>query len=136
MTHVSKKWIEPEVWKYITDSLTYLVKDLDNAPDTQKFLNSILSDTERLMIAKRIVLAFLLKHDVGTEKICDLLKLTPATVFRQKLWIQTHQEGFDVIFAKMERKTKRDAVKEIFYKLLQYTVSASSGNVSAITKKR
>lgn len=136
MTHISKKWIDPKVWRYVTDSLVYLIKDLNNTPDTRKFLDSILSDTEKLMISKRIVLAFLLKHNIGTDKICDLLKLTPATVARQKLWIQLHQEGFDIIFSKMEKRRKGDMAKEILYNLLDYAIRASSGNISAITRKK
>ena len=82
MPHVSKRKIEPKIQKHTLDSFTLLLKDLDNVPDTEKFLTSILSETERLMIAKRIVAAFLLRHNIESEKIQDILKLTPATISR------------------------------------------------------
>jgi len=129
MTHVSKRKIEPEIEKHILDSLTLLVKDLDSVPDTEKFLSSILSETERIMIAKRVVSAFLLRHDVESEKIQDTLKLTPATVARLKLWIQTHQEGFDVIFNKLEKQRRSEIAKKILYKILAYAIVAGSGKV-------
>jgi uncharacterized protein YerC len=136
MTHVSKKRIDPEIWKYITDSLTYLIKNLNSTTDTQLFLDSILSDTERLMISKRIIMAFLLKHNIDSENICEVLKLTPATVSRQKLWIQTHRKGFDIIISKMENRRKGDVAKEILYNILDYALRASSGNISAINRKK
>lgn len=129
MTHVSKRKIEPEIKKQILDSLTLLIKNLNNVPDTEKFLSSILSETERIMIAKRVVGAFLLRHNIESEKIQDILKLTPATVARLKLWIQTHQEGFDMIFNKLERQRQGEIAKEILFKILDYAIVAGSGRV-------
>lgn len=135
MPHVSKRKIEPKIQKHTLDSFTLLLKDLDNVPDTEKFLTSILSETERLMIAKRIVAAFLLRHNIESEKIQDILKLTPATISRLKLWIQTHQEGFDVIFDKLKKQRRWKIAKEILFKILDYAIRAGSGQVPNPFKK-
>jgi uncharacterized protein YerC len=129
MPHVSKRLIDSKIKKDTLDSFTFLVKDLNNVPDTDKFLSSVLSETERLMIAKRITAAFLLRHNIESLKIQNLLKLTPATVFRLKLWIQTHQEGFDVIFNKLEKQRRNGLTKDILYKILDYAIKAGSGRV-------
>lgn len=136
MTHISKKWIEPEIWQYITDTLTYLVKEINDTQDVKEFLSSVLTDTERLMISKRVVTAFLLRHNMSTENICEVLKITPATVTRQKMWIQLHEKGFDLIFDKLEKRRKGDIAKDTLYKILDYAIRASSGSVAAITKKQ
>lgn len=136
MPHVSKRKIEPKIQKHTLDSFTHLLKDLDNVPDTEKFLTSIFSETERLMIAKRIVAAFLLRHNIESEKIQDILKLTPATVSRLKLWIQTHQEGFDVIFDKLEKQRRWEIAKGILFKVLDYAIRAGSGQVPNFFKKK
>lgn len=136
MPHVSKRKIEPEIKKHTLNSLTFLIKDLNSVPDTQKFLSSVLSETERIMIAKRIVAAFLLRHNIESEKIQDILKLTPATVARLKLWIQTHQDGFDIIFNKLERQRRSEIAKEILFKILDYAIRAGSGRVPNPFKKR
>jgi uncharacterized protein YerC len=129
MPHVSKRLIDSKIKKDTLDSFTFLVKDLNNVSDTDKFLSSVLSETERLMIAKRITAAFLLRHNIESLKIQNLLKLTPATVFRLKLWIQTHQEGFDVIFNKLEKQRRNGLTKDILYKILDYAIKAGSGRV-------
>ncbi len=135
MPHVSKRRIEPEVMKHTLDSLTLLIRDLDNVSDTQKFLFSVLSETERLMIAKRIVAAFLLRHNIEPGKIQDILKLTPATISRLRLWIQTHQEGFDIIFDKLEKHRRWEISKEILFKILDYAIRSGSGRVPNLFKK-
>jgi uncharacterized protein YerC len=136
MPHVSKRKIEPEIQKHALDSLTLLLKDLNSVSDTEKFLFSVLSETERLMIAKRVVAAFLLRHNIESKKIEDILKLTPATVARLKLWIQTHQEGFDLIFSKLEKERKNEIAKEILFNVLDYAIRAGSGRVPNPFKKK
>jgi uncharacterized protein YerC len=135
MTHISKRKIEPKIREHILNSFTLLIKDLDDVPDTEKFLISILSETERMMISKRIVAAFLLRHNVEPCKIQDILKLTPATISRLKLWIQTHQEGFNIIFDKLEKQRKWKITKEILFKILDYAIRAGSGRVPNPFKK-
>jgi len=135
MPHISKRLVEPEVEKQILESFTSLIKDLNTFHDTDKFLSSVLSDTEKLMIAKRITAAFLLRHNIESKKIQELLKLTPSTVFRLKLWVQTHQEGFDIIFDKLERQRRSKITKEIFYKLLDYAIKASARKMPNPFKK-
>jgi len=129
MSQVSKRVIDPKIKQHTLNSLTLLIKDLNNVPDTEKFLSATLSDTEKLMVAKRIAAAFLLRHNIESIKIQNILKLTPSTVFRLKLWIQTHQEGFDIIFNKLEKQRRSEATKEILYKILDYAIKAGSGRV-------
>lgn len=135
MPHLSKRILDPKVKKDILNSLTNVVKDLNDSDDVEKFLSSVLSDTEKMMIAKRVTAAFLLRHNIESEKIQDLLKLTSGTIFRLKLWIQTHQEGFNVLFNKLEKEKRFEIAKTLFYKLLNYTIKASSGRVPNPFKK-
>lgn len=129
MPHLSKRKIDPKIEEQIKNSFTFLIKDLNNVPDTEKFLSSILSETERIMIAKRITAAFLLKHNIASTTIGEILKLTPETIARQKLWIQTHQEGFDILFNKLEKQRRSKMTKEILYKILAYAIKTGSGRV-------
>lgn len=136
MTQVSKRWIQPDIWEYINQSLIYMIKDLDNVKDVQSFLISVLTETESLMIAKRIVTAFLLRNKTTTEEICEKLKLTRSTVVRLKILIKIHKKDFDILFEKMEKQNRRKITKDIFLNILNYALRASSGNVSAITRKK
>ena len=124
MPQVSKREIDPKIKTQIIDSFALLIKDLNNITDTEKFLSSVLSETEKLMIGKRIAAAFLLRHNIESKKIQDILKLTPSTVFRLRLWIQTHQDGFDVIFEKLEKQRRTETAKNILYQILDYAIKA------------
>lgn len=129
MPHLSKRVLEPEIKKDILESFTRVVKEIDSFNDAEGFLSAVLTDTERMMIAKRITAAFLLRHNIGSERIQEMLKLTQGTVFRLNLWIQTHREGFDVLFDKLGKERRFRIAKTIFYKLLSYAIKAASGKV-------
>lgn len=127
MTHLSRRQLGLEAKKYTLDSLSYIFKEIDTKQEMDKFLNSILTETERLMISKRVVAAFLLRHNIEEAKISDTLKLTPATISRLKLWIQTRSEGFELVFKRLEKARRMLIVKKIMYKLLNYALNAALG---------
>jgi len=127
MTQISKRKLKPQVEKDLLDSFSYILKELKSKQDVDKFLFSALTDTERLMVAKRIVTAFLLKNNVEEKKISETLKLTPATITRLKMWISIRKEGFDLVFNKLEKRSNENILKQIFLKILNYSIKAAFG---------
>jgi hypothetical protein len=80
-----------------------------------------------LMVAKRVVTAFLLRNNIEEKKIGNALKLTSATITRLKMWISLRKEGFDLVFSKLEKRNKENIAKQIFYKILNYSIKAAFG---------
>jgi uncharacterized protein YerC len=129
MPQVSKRKLDEGVKKDLLDSLSYTIKELQTKSEVDKFLSSALTDTERLMISKRVLTAFLLRNNVEEKKIGDTLKLTSATITRLKMWISLRREGFDLVFSKLEKRTRENIAKQIFYKILNYSLNAAFGRV-------
>jgi uncharacterized protein YerC len=129
MSQVSKRRIDPGIEKELLDSLSYILKELKTKDDVDRFLSSVLSKNERVMIAKRVITAYLLDSGVEETKISQTLKLTNATVTRLKMWIRLNKEGFDLAFGKLKRKGAEDLGKQVLLKLLKYTSSAAFGKI-------
>ena len=127
MSQVSKRKIEPQIKKELLDSLSYTIKELKTKNEVDRFLSSALTKTERVMIAKRVLTAYLLNNNVEENKIGQTLKLTAATVTRLKMWISLHKDGFDLVFNNLKKKSAEDIVKQIFQKVLKYAVNAAFG---------
>lgn len=127
MPQVSKRKIEPRIEKDLLDSLSYSIKELKTKSEVDKFLQSALTKTERLMIAKRVLTAYLLDNGVEETKISHSLKLTNATITRFKMWIKLHEEGFDLVFRKLRKKSAEDIGKQVLLKLLKYASNAAFG---------
>ncbi len=127
MSQVSKRKLKPEIEKDLFDSFSYVIKELETKNEVDKFLSSALTDTERLMVAKRVVTAYLLKNKVEEKKIGDILKLTPSTITRLKMWINLRKEGFDLMFNKLEKRSMQNLAKQILLKILNYSIKAAFG---------
>lgn len=129
MPQVSKRRLEPQVKKDLLDSLSYTIKELKTKSDVDRFLSSALTDTERLMVAKRVLTAFLLRNSVEEKKISDVLKLTQGTITRLKKWISLRQDGFNLVFNKLGKRSREYIARQIFYKILNYSIKAAFGRV-------
>lgn len=127
MPQISKRKLTPQVKKDLLDSLSYTIKELKTKSEVDRFLSSALTDTERLMISKRVLTAFLLRNSVEEKKIGETLKLTSATITRLKMWISLRREGFDLVFSKLKKRSREDVAKQIFYKILNYSLNAAFG---------
>jgi len=127
MPQVSKRKLIPQVKKDLLDSLSYTIKELKTKNDVDRFLSSALTDTERLMVSKRVLTAFLIRNNIEEKKIGDTLKLTSATITRLKMWISLRRDGFDLVFNKLEKRSRENIAKQIFYKVLNYSIKAAFG---------
>lgn len=129
MSQVSKRKIEPKVERELLDSLSYIFKELKTKNEVDKFLSSALSKNERLMVAKRVLTAYLLDNGVEETKVAQTLKLTNATITRFKMWIELNEEGFNLVFKKLRRKSAEDLGKHMLNNLLKYVSTAAFGKV-------
>lgn len=68
MPQISRRKIEPKIKQDLLDSLSYTIKELKTKKEVDRFLSSVLTDTERLMVAKRVVSAFLLRNKVEEKE--------------------------------------------------------------------
>ncbi len=132
MTHISKRVLSDEVKKNILDSFDAIVGNLKSQNQASVFLATALTETERIMIAKRLVAAFLLRHNIDQNEIAETLKLTPATISKLRLWVKLNQKGFEFVFSQLEKERGKKIAKQILYRLLDYALKASTGNVRKI----
>lgn len=134
MPQISKRKIDSKIEKGLQDSLTYIIKELKTKNEVDQFLSSALTDTERLMITKRVVTAYLLANKIEETQIAQTLKLTNATITRFKMWIKLHKNGFDLVFKKLQKKGVEDLGKQVLLKILKYASNAAFGRVPTPTK--
>lgn len=129
MPQVSKRKIDPKIERELQDSLSYIIKELKTKSEVDQFLSSAVTDTERTMIAKRILTAYLLSNNIEESKIAQTLKLTNSTITRFKMWIKLHKSGFDLIFKNLQKKRIEDVGKQALIRILKYASSAAFGRI-------
>ncbi|MFZ5366285.1 MAG: Trp family transcriptional regulator [Patescibacteria group bacterium] len=113
MPHVSRKKLPDKILRQILETFLYVLTDIKEKERMAKFLDSFLSSTEKLMLAKRLAIAFLLSEGVEESKIAETLNVTRPTVSRMRLYLETRGLGFKPAFEKI-RKFKMLAVLKDF----------------------
>ncbi len=81
MPHVSKRKLNESVTAELEERVAALLTKA-GASTRRRVLAEILTATERLMVAKRIALVYLLARGVPTLAASDLLGVSPSTVAR------------------------------------------------------
>ncbi len=127
MSQISKRKIDKKIETDLLDALPYIFKELKTKAEMDEFLSSILTKTERLMISKRLLTAYLLHNNVEAGQISDVLKLTNASVTRLKMWISLHKEGFDLVFTKLNKRTAENAAKQLLQRFIKYIIPVAFG---------
>lgn len=82
-----------------------------------------------MMIAKRVLTAYLLENGIEETQIAQTLKLTNSTITRFKMWIKLHKIGFDLVFKKLQKKGVEDIGKQVLLIILKYASSAAFGRI-------
>ena len=87
MAQVSKRWLRPDVERKIRGLLVECVARCRDQQSASNFIDVLLTDTEKLMIAKRIAVALMLIKGNKAEEIDDKLKVSLGTVYTVKAWL-------------------------------------------------
>lgn len=129
MTHLSRGRLADDVLRQITNSFLFVLTDIKDQDSMAQFLNSFLSRTEKLMLAKRLALIYLLNEEVEETKISEILKTTLANVSRMKLKLENESIGYQRALAKIKKQKTLEELKGLVLKLARYSVRAAGGRI-------
>jgi len=121
---ISKKNINKEIGEKIFKALYQVLADLKKAEEIEKFLNAILSKTEKTVLAKRLGIAWYLSQKKSYESIRKELKVSSATVATIQRTLEKDKGGLSLaiktieaeIWAREMASKVKNSVKKIFKK--------------------
>ena len=80
MPRVSKLHINKNVYRDLVDSFIDLIANLREKDQIKRFLDDFLTVEEKLMLSKRLVLAFMVEQKYSWDEIQDNLKVSKTTI--------------------------------------------------------
>lgn len=80
MPHVSKKKLNQDVLDGISVQLTKIFKLSFEKESTELFVEEFFTNTEKIMLAKRLSVILLLGKGMPQDLICEKLKMSPSTI--------------------------------------------------------
>lgn len=129
MPHVSRRKLKKNIEENLTATLELVLARLTKEEEIKGFLLSLLSPTERLMIAKRLAVAVLLKEGLPDTHISSTLYVTRDTVSRMRLFLEARGQGYDFALQKLQDEKLMRDLKKVLLNLAAYTARAAGGRV-------
>lgn len=80
MPKISKNKLDKAAYDFISGNLIAALANLGEKKDVASLLDSLFTQTERLMLAKRLAIAVLLERELSYKKISGLLKVSSVTI--------------------------------------------------------
>ena len=80
MTRISKFPVQDNVLEKLFDLLFEVLGNQEDQEEFSKVIYDLLSPTERIMVAKRVAIVYLLMKKIDYYNISDVLKVTPNTI--------------------------------------------------------
>ena len=100
MAQVSQRRLSPKRWNQVFHLFLRALTEARNENQAEGLVASFLTPTEKVMLAKRFALFFLIEKGLPTREIASELKISTATVVRWRLfWL-----GADSQFKKLVKK--------------------------------
>jgi Trp operon repressor len=115
MPHVSRKKIKKEIATELADQFLTFLSITQSKTEARILANELLSQTERVMLAKRLAIIVLLVRGYSFVQIGEALGVTPQTITR--VW-KGMKDGKYQKIARYAREHTRHFKKEAFMEAL------------------
>lgn len=108
MTQVSRIPLSLEIEKRVFEIFLDSVAEVKTRGEVEKFLDDLLSPTEKIMLAKRLSIAFLLHKGYDQRSICRILKVSLGTVNKVNLEMKLGGKGYQRVIGKIIQGEKME----------------------------
>jgi uncharacterized protein YerC len=137
MPRVSPRPLKKEIEKEIAANLGWVFSQLKSEPAAKDFLDDFLTDEERLMLAKRLAVIYLLKEGFSYNKISEALKITPVTIGKIRLIMKLGKpRTLDVLNRMGNRFSLKSAGKGFLEALTELGIFRKQGSTRALPRSR
>ena len=82
MVNVSKKKLKKSVSDKINSRLVNIIANLETNTSTEGFLNNLLTESEKIVLAKRLSIIFMLYEKISMYRIHVVLNVSKSTVIK------------------------------------------------------
>lgn len=124
MPHVSRIRLSKRAEKELLHTLDVILTKIVKEEDIDTFLMSLLTPTERLMIAKRLAITILLKEGISDTQIAETLHVTRVTVSRLRYFYESRGVGYEIVFKILSNEKIAVEIRNTLLGLVGYSIRA------------
>lgn len=129
MAQVSKYPISKEIYDRIFEIFLYTLINIRDKREAEEFTSSLLSPVERIMLAKRLAIAFLLEKGYEYREIQKIIRVSLPTIASVSFVKQYGGEGYKKVVRKIIKEEKiNDLLEKSVLKVLDFPAKATKGS--------
>ncbi len=113
MPHVSSKKLNKDYLGKLYEEFSDVLEKSAKKNNTQFFLAEFLTQTEKVMLAKRFAVIYLISKDLPASYISDALGMSPTTISRMSLKYEIGKYTHLLKIIKKEEKSIWDILEKI-----------------------
>src|SRR3989344_2165753 len=106
MPKVSQNPLSSEMRQEITSAFIRTLTKIDDDHLLKRFLDDLLTPTEKLMLAKRLMVAVLLQRGYSYGAVCRVLKMSKTTVHLIQRDLVKSGDGYRKVFDRFFKESK------------------------------
>jgi uncharacterized protein YerC len=106
MTQISKNPLNKDVFFEIRDDFIWVLADLHNQDDVKSFLYDFFTKTERVMFAKRLAAAMMIRKKFDYKQIQYILHISTSTITRMSVWLDSGGDGLKRVIDRLIQNEK------------------------------
>lgn len=128
MAQVSKYPIRKEIADRIFELFLSVLVHVKNKEEAGQLVSDLLTPTERIMLAKRLSIAFLLEKDYKYRTIRDLLRVSLPTISSVNLARKYGSKGYKKLIDKISKEELIDKfLRDAAAKLVSFPAMGTKG---------
>lgn len=129
MPRVSKKYLSKKVHEDLKENFSFLISSLHSTLDIEQFFEDFLSDEEKTMLNKRLMLYLMLENNYKSSEIKAVLGMSRETIrVHQNIW-KKGGTGYKNVIKKIAKREQTKLFWEKVEKILkplELTVTAKT----------
>lgn len=133
MTQISKRQLDKRTQERIYEIFVEIIAQAQNAADVQSLLADFFTYTERIMLPKRLCIAYLLLKGYDHRAIASYLNVSFTTINRVSTALKAGGQGYTVMLTRLQKREQFDTtLKQIEEGIV--SMLASMGGPSRLWK--
>lgn len=112
MSQISKYPISKQIADRIFEIFLNTVVHIKNKDEADEFISDLLTPTEKIMLAKRLAIAFLLEKNYDYRSIQKLIRVSAGTIASVNLALNLGSTGYKKLISKIVKEEKITGIFE------------------------
>ncbi|HUD18832.1 MAG TPA: Trp family transcriptional regulator [Patescibacteria group bacterium] len=110
MTQISRRHLDAKTQKRIYEIFTDVIADVKTPSEVQALLEDFFTPTERVMLPKRLCIAFLLLKGYDHRTIASYLKVSFTTINRVSTSLKVGGKGYTLVLTRLRKRKQFESV--------------------------